>query len=111
MTAPVAIPLALPLLIGDDAKLPSANPRLRPIPVAITWSKYRGPGNVAFASTRPEIEKTTGDAAFNGKASTTATFSESGEYVLRVVANDLSGPGGGGYQCCWTNAFVKVTVK
>jgi hypothetical protein len=103
--------LNLPLTIADDAKLPSANARMRPIPVAVTWSKYRGPGKVTFGSLKPAIEKTAGDAAFNGKASTTATFSEPGDYILRVVGNDLSGSGGGGYQCCWTNAFVKVTVK
>jgi hypothetical protein len=111
MTATEGSPLALPLTISDDAKLPSANARMRPIPVAITWSVYRGAGKVSFASVKPAIEKSTGDAAFNGKASTTATFSEPGEYILRVVGNDLSGSGGGGYQCCWTNAFVKVTVK
>jgi hypothetical protein len=27
------------------------------------------------------------------------------------VANDWSGVGGHGYQCCWTNALVKVSVK
>jgi hypothetical protein len=48
---------------------------------------------------------------FNGKAVTTATFTQPGEYVLRVVANDWSGEGGGGFQCCWTNAQVKVVVK
>jgi hypothetical protein len=111
MNATQSSPLVLPVSIADDAKLPSANARPRPIPVAITWSKYRGPGNVTFAAVKPPIEKITGDAAFNGKASTTATFSEPGEYLLRVVGNDLSGSGGGGYQCCWTNAFVKVAVK
>jgi hypothetical protein len=39
------------------------------------------------------------------------TFSEAGEYWLRVVANDSSGDGGGGFQCCWTNGLVKVSVK
>jgi hypothetical protein len=32
-------------------------------------------------------------------------------YIVRVQANDESGEGGGGFQCCWTNAHVKVTVK
>ena len=50
-------------------------------------------------------------AVFAGKADTTVTFSEPGEYVLRVVGNDWSGEGGGGFQCCWTNAQIKVTVK
>ena len=47
----------------------------------------------------------------HGKASTTATFSEPGEYILRAVANDWTGEGGRGFQCCWTNAQVKVSVK
>ena len=46
-----------------------------------------------------------------GKATTTATFSEPGDYVLHVLVNDYSGEGGGGFQCCWTNGEVKVSVK
>ena len=47
----------------------------------------------------------------DGKSTTTATFSAPGEYMLRAQANDNSGEGGGGFQCCWTNAYVKVTIK
>ena len=54
----------------------------------------------------PEIEIAEGDPE---QVETTATFSEPGEYVLRVFANDRSG--GGGSQCCWTNAFVRVNVS
>jgi len=43
--------------------------------------------------------------------STKATFSTPGEYVLRVQGNDESGEGGGGFQCCWTNTYVRVSVK
>ena len=46
-----------------------------------------------------------------GDASTTAAFSAPGEYILRLQANDATGDGGGGFQCCWTNAHVKVVVK
>jgi hypothetical protein len=28
-----------------------------------------------------------------------------------VVANDYSGPGGGGEVCCWTTAMLKVNVS
>ena len=48
---------------------------------------------------------------FNGKGTTIATFSEPGEYILRVIANDSSGPDGGDFVCCWTNAEVKVKVN
>ena len=74
-------------------------------PVRLTWSKFRGPGEVVFGETEPEVSKE------DGSSTTTATFSDPGDYVLRLQANDVSGNGGGGAQCCWTNALVKVTVK
>ena len=46
-----------------------------------------------------------------GRVNTTAKFGAPGDYIVRVQANDSSGDGGGGFQCCWTNAHVKVTVK
>ena len=110
-------PLALTVWVSDDAKFTNSSgvrPRVLPTPVTLRWTKYRGPGNVTFAKDRPEVEKIdrkdTG-AAFNGKAATAATFSEPGDYVLHVVANDYSGEGGAGFQCCWTNGQVKVSVR
>ena len=67
--------------------------------LSVSWSLYRGAGTVNFANTTPPVEK--------GKASTTATFGESGEYMLRALASDGSAPSA---QCCWTNGYVKVTV-
>ena len=89
---------------------------LNPNAVNLTWQQYRGPADVKFASEKPKMEPTPNSGipvknVFNGKASTTATFSQPGEYWLRVVANDSSGPGGGGFLCCWTNGLVKVIVK
>ena len=52
----------------------------------------------------PEMETLSGggvDVPFTGKAAATARFSEPGEYVLHVTANDYSGDGGGGELCCW----------
>jgi hypothetical protein len=47
----------------------------------------------------------------DGKATTTAHFGQPGEYILRLQANNSTGDGGGGFQCCWTNVHVKVTVS
>ena len=41
-----------------------------------------------------------GKAPFSGKATTTVKFSEPGDYILHVTANDYSGEGGGGFVCC-----------
>ena len=77
-----------------------------PPPIAVTWTMFRGPGAVKFENPKPKVA--VDDA---GKATTTATFSAPGEYVLRVQGNDSTGEGGGGFQCCWTNAHVAVSVK
>lgn len=71
--------------------------------ISTTLTKYRGPGEVKFADSTPPVEK--------DKATTTATFSLPGEYLIRIEGNDSSGVGGGGFQCCWTTAYVKVNVK
>lgn len=115
LTASVGVPLELDLWVGDDAKTyPGDKPPLLP-PVTLKWSKYRGPGAVTFANVRPPVEKTDDktvvNAAFTGRSVTTATFSAPGEYMLHVTANDWSGDGGRGFQCCWTNALVSVSVK
>jgi hypothetical protein len=84
-------------------------------PLNVRWSKFRGPGAVTFANNTPAPEKTeskvTPAPAVSGRATTTATFSEPGEYVLHMLATDASLDGERGYQCCWSNAQVKVTVK
>jgi hypothetical protein len=77
-----------------------------PPPMAVTWTKFRGPGDVKFDNVKPSI-----DRAADGKAVTNATFSAPGDYLLRVEGNDNTGSGGGGFQCCWTNAHVSVTIK
>jgi hypothetical protein len=74
--------------------------------IAITWSKMRGPGDVKFDASKPTI-----DFEHDGKATTNATFSAAGDYLLRVEGNDSTGSGGGGFQCCWSTAYVAVTVK
>jgi len=82
-------------------------PARRGVPVGMTvfWTKFRGPGAVEFSAPEAKLA--------NGRATTTATFSEPGEYVLQAVVDDGSGESAGnfGYHCCWTNTQVKVTVK
>jgi hypothetical protein len=117
-TASLSAPLSLVVWAADDMKYTNntSAPMTKPRPaVTLTWSKYRGPGTVMFDKAKPEVEPlpSAGSSAlpFNGKATTNVTFSEAGEYVLHVTANDYSGDGGGGFQCCWTTGLVKVSVK
>jgi hypothetical protein len=110
----VASPLTLMAWVSDDAKFTSSSglrPRDAETRVTITWTKYRGPAAVKFDGDRPRVETVEGGkGAFNGKAVTTVTFSEPGDYMLHATVNDYSGVGGGGFQCCWTTGLVKVAV-
>lgn len=73
--------------------------------VRVSWSKFRGPGDVKFDP------QTQNSADLQGKAVATATFNTAGSYVIRAQVNDASGEGGGGDQCCWTSVHVAVQVK
>jgi hypothetical protein len=103
-------PVALSVWVEDqkaqgDAEGAGLGRRGSAAVATISFHKFRGPGDVTFDKARIPVEK-------QGEAATaTATFASPGEYVLRVQANDESGEGGGGFQCCWTNAYVNVTVR
>ena len=79
--------------------------RGEPMGLTVLWAKFRGPGSVQFSDPQAKLA--------DGRATTTATFSEPGEYVLQAVVDDGSGESAGnfGYHCCWTNTQVKLTVK
>lgn len=97
-----SVPMKLDLWFSDDG-LPRPGvllPRGSPEP-SVTWAVYRsGPGSVTISDSTPPLE--------GGKASTTATFSEPGDYVLHAVASDGSHFG---YYCCWTLVYLKVVVS
>jgi hypothetical protein len=114
-TASLSQALTLTVWVTDDMKYTSgtsAPPSTERPPVTLVWSKYRGPGSVTFDKAKPAVEQAPGEkgAAFTGKGATNVRFSQAGDYVLHVTANDYSGDGGGGFQCCWTTGLVKVTV-
>jgi hypothetical protein len=78
--------------------------RGQPVGMTVLWAKFRGPGTVTFGAEQAKV--------VDGKAQTTASFSEPGEYILQAVVDDGSGESAGnfGYHCCWTNTQLKVTV-
>ena len=105
--ARVGEPLELPLWAVDDG-VRTFTRSSRPPRMGLVWSKFRGPGKVSFRETEPTFGE-------GERAVTSATFDAPGDYVLRVLAWDDSGPQGfimaGGFQCCWTNAYVDVHVQ
>jgi hypothetical protein len=113
-TARVGTPLSITAFVTDDAKYTSnsgARPKVMPPAVVLHWAQYRGPSTVQFSEQSPRAEGTLDAKGFSGKATTMVTFPQPGEYMLHVQANDYSGPGGSGFQCCWSNATVRVKVS
>jgi hypothetical protein len=114
LTATVGVPLDLPVNVKDDAKiLAGAKEPPKTPPVVLSYEKFRGPGDIVFSNPKPPLPKdqkvTPGN--YEVKLSSTATFSEPGQYVILVNAYDWSGEGGRGFQCCWTTGHIKVLVK
>ena len=88
---------------AKDDGLPAR--RGQPVGMTVLWTKFRGPGDVVFSEPQAKLA--------NGRATTTATFTEPGEYILQAVVDDGSGESAGnfGYHCCWTNAQMKLTAR
>ncbi|MEQ8313403.1 MAG: hypothetical protein RL839_09585 [Gammaproteobacteria bacterium] len=75
-------------------------------PLTVTWFKHQGPGEVEFSEPDGSIP------VDGGTASTEATFSAPGEYVIRARLTEFTGPEMSGHsQCCWSNGFLKVNVQ
>ena len=105
LRASVGAPLEISVWAQDDGRAPPATGNRAEAPVTLTWFKHQGPGDVTFAPPTARVP------IAGARSTTTARFSAPGEYILRARANDASGVTGAGHeQCCWTNAFIKVTV-
>lgn len=125
ITGTVGTPVPLTAWVADDAKSTlsggggggASRGRKKLEPVTVRWTMFRGPSPVTFDNAEPIVEKlplkvTPPDTVFTGKVANTATFSEPGEYVLDLQAYDASTQiGNGGFQCCWSDAKVKVSIK
>jgi hypothetical protein len=105
----VGAPLPLTVWLTDDAvheKEPVAVKRQVVPSMNVMWIKHSGPAAPVVFSTPEEAV-----ADPQGRATTTATFSEPGEYVIRV-RGDAHGnvDSSDADQCCWTNGYWTVLV-
>ncbi len=101
-SATVGQAITLAVVAVDDGK--SAGTEKGAVPVSLAWFTHQGPSQVRFGTPVTQLTPT------GGTASTTATFSMPGDYIVRVRATDSAVAAAGHAQCCWTNAFIKVMV-
>jgi hypothetical protein len=106
-------PIPLSVFVKDDSVREPDPVPLKPraseaakSAINVTWYKHSGPGPVSFEPAQSGI------AELEGQATSSATMTEPGDYVLRVRADNFgrfdTSPGN---QCCWTNGYIRVTVK
>jgi hypothetical protein len=88
---------------ATDDGLPVNTRTRKPVGLTVRWRKYRGPqgGRVTFDPPTATLA--------DGKSTTTAGFSEPGEYVIQGVVDD--GSLFAGTYCCWVSREVTISVK
>lgn len=104
-TAAAGEPLSLTLWVSEVSQRAPDDEVNREVEARVTWFKHQGPADeVIFEPRQITVPGT-------GEASTLATFTAPGEYLLRArVDNFNANDSSGGDQCCWSNGYVTVTV-
>lgn len=106
VTATVGRPVPLSVLVRDRGER-YGKAEKETYPVGVTWIRHQGPAAIQFSSESSRV-----DGEGWAQATTTATFAEPGEYMVRVRVDNFAAPDSRfDNQCCWTNAFVPVSVR
>jgi hypothetical protein len=110
--ARVGTPVELSVMVQDRGEREPYSAELDGrvnFPVNATWVLHQGPegARVRFSA---ETQKVDSGSAW-GTATTQATFTVPGDYVIRVRADNFGAPDSRfDNQCCWSNAYVSVTA-
>jgi hypothetical protein len=141
VSATVGAPTTLSVNIRDLSVRDPADPRFRePTSLRVVWTKHQGPVGENVEFTRHESTPIQpagrggrggggggggdGDAPAAESAETilvpegqgtvrvVATFSQPGDYLINAQVDNWRSPdSGSGDQCCWSNGYVRVTVR
>lgn len=111
LQAAVGAPLSVTIWMKDDSERDAEAVQVKERGPArqamnVNWYKHSGPGPVTF---NPQKSGTT---ELEASAATAITFTQPGTYMLRVRVDNFGRPDtSAGNQCCWTNGYIRVTVK
>jgi hypothetical protein len=130
LTARVGQPFTIEVTTRDPSvRDPSDRRFAEPLPVRVIFSKYSGPaGELTFERDPSMPEPAAPNPAFGGRGRTAppeeimlagvagtarvrVTFPAPGEYVILAQSDNWRAPdSAAGDQCCWSNAYQRVTV-
>ena len=133
LTATVGQPVTLEAHVHDPSVRDPEDPRIREgVPVHVVWLRHQGPAEVTYAphESTPEDQSGEGGGGLGaqivplppgpnqitlpegeGTVRVNATFTEPGDYVMRIRADNFGAPDSNPLdQCCWSNGYVRVQV-
>jgi len=117
VTASVGTPVTLAALVQDRGERYGLAEEMF-YPVRAEFLLHQGPAQIEFDPPMVTVEAADGSASEGasaaswGRVSTQATFSEPGEYVVRIRADNFGAPDSKfDNMCCWANVYVPVTVR
>jgi hypothetical protein len=88
--------------VGEAIDLTTSVAPLTGAPHTVFWFDHQGPAAVSFSPQQVQVP------AEGGEATTRATFSEPGDYMVRATA--LQTLSAMVQHCCYTNGYLNVTV-
>ncbi len=119
ITASVGNPVTLTAYAQDRGNRADYDLETLIFPLGTEWILHQGPAKPDFSSekiTGRDRAKDAGEGGINSNdgwtlVTTQATFWEPGDYVVRLRVDNFSAPDSQfDNQCCWSNAYVPVTV-
>lgn len=120
VNAKVGSPVTLTASVQDRGDRRGYDVKTQFFPVGTEWIMHQGPVGATVAFDNPLItgrdRGETDKQSMSGsgdwsEVKTNATFSEPGDYVIRLRVDNFSAPDSQfDNQCCWSNAYVPVKV-
>ena len=116
--ATVGTPVTLSALVQERGERYDFATDMDVYPVRATFILHQGPAPIEFEPESVTVENQGAEAeggaagASWGMATTQATFTEPGDYIVRIRADNFGAHDSKfDNMCCWTNAYVPVTVR
>ena len=114
VNARVGTPVTLSAMVKDNGERAGYDLDTNYFPIGTEWILHQGPSLPVFEPAMTS-GRDRGEAGVSGadwtEATTQAVFSEPGDYVVRVRADNWAAPDSKmDNQCCWTNGYIPVTV-
>lgn len=107
VSAKVGVPVTLTAMVQDRGVREGYDVERLVFPVNATWELHQGLPAVTF---EPQMQRGIEGEGW-AVASTAATFTQPGDYVIRVRVDNFGAPDSRfDNMCCWSNGYVPVTV-